>query len=57
MSIKIFVDYGDSSGPSTTQPANGLGRFGAWIWNGLLRLAGSKPVPTSARFSTQRPRR
>ena len=57
MSIKIYVDYGESETTSKHQASNGRGWFGAWILSSLLRLARPRPTTPTARLSTMRPRR
>ncbi len=57
MSIKIYVDYGETEATSKSQASGGRGWFGAWILSSLLRLARPRPTTPPARLSTMRPRR
>lgn len=57
MSIKIFVDFGESEATSKSQAPTGRAWFGAWILSSLLRLARPRPSTPAARLSTMRPRR
>lgn len=57
MSIKIYVDYGESTTTSKNQTPTGRVWFGAWILSSLLRLTRPRPAAPTARLSTMRPRR
>lgn len=57
MSIKIYVDYGETEATSRNQAPTGRIWFGAWILSSLLRLARPRPSASPARLSTMRPRR
>ncbi len=57
MSIKIYVDFGESETISKSQAPTGRVGFGAWILSNLLRLTRPRPSAPVARLSTMRPRR